>query len=96
MLKASLGFMLGFGVRPRALPGHHLTIIGFAEKNLGEEHRGLTGMFNRMRRKRHQSVYDVIGFISKHEAQQAFSIAGRYLTAIRDEICRRNPQAKLL
>ncbi len=30
MLKASLGFMLSFGVRPRSLPGHHVTIIEFA------------------------------------------------------------------
>lgn len=52
MLKASLGFMLSFGYRPRSLPGHHVTIIDFAEKNLGKEFENLILLFNRMRRKR--------------------------------------------
>ena len=36
MLKASLGFLLSYGVRPRSLPGHHVTIIEFAGKHLGQ------------------------------------------------------------
>lgn len=96
MLKASLGFMLSYGVRPRSLPGHHVTIIEFAEQRLGKEFRGLISMFNRMRRKRHEAIYDVTGLISKHEAEQALETAAKYLTAIRDEIQQRNPQARLL
>ncbi len=41
MLKGSLGFMLSFGVRPRSLPGHHITIIEFAGKRLGKEWQGV-------------------------------------------------------
>jgi hypothetical protein len=52
MLKGSLGFMLSHGVRPRTGPGHHITIIEFSEKHLGEEFKSLISMFNRMRRKR--------------------------------------------
>jgi hypothetical protein len=61
--------MLSFGLRPRTLPGHHVTISEFPEKKLGEERRGLVAMFNRVRRKRHQAVRDVTGLISRHEAQ---------------------------
>jgi uncharacterized protein (UPF0332 family) len=96
MLKGSLGFMLSFGVRPRSLPGHHVTIIEFAEKHLGREFRSLIAMFDRMRRKRHQAIYDVRGFISKQEAEQALQTAEKYLGIIRKEIEKKNPQARLL
>jgi uncharacterized protein (UPF0332 family) len=95
MLKASLGLMLSFGVRPRSLPGHHVTIIEFAGEKLGKEFKGLISMFNRMRRKRNQAIYEVTGLISKDEARQALQTAATYLEAIRNEIQRRNPQARL-
>jgi uncharacterized protein (UPF0332 family) len=96
MLKASLGLMLSFGVRPRSLPGHHVTIIEFAGEKLGKEFRGLISMFNRMRRKRNQAIYEVTGLISKDEARQALETAATYLEAIRNEIQKRNPQARLI
>ncbi len=95
MLKASLGFMLSFGVRPRALPGHHVTIIEFSEKHLGREFKQLIAMFDRMRRKRHQAIYDVDGFISQEDTRRALETAEKYLKAIESEIRRRNPQAEL-
>lgn len=94
MLKASLGLMLSFGVRPRSLPGHHVTIIEFAEKRLGKEYEKLIAMFDRMRRKRHQALYDVSGFISKQEAQNALEIAEQYLTIIGKAMKRRHLQRK--
>ncbi len=90
MLKASLGFMLSFGVRPRSLPGHHVAIIEFSEKHLGKEYKNLLAVFDRMRRKRHQSLYDVTGFISRQEAEHALEIAAKYLAIIRREIEKRN------
>ncbi len=96
MLKASLGFMLSFGVRPRSVPGHHVTIIEFAGKYLGMQSKNLIAMFDRMRRKRHQAIYDVTGFISKQEALQALETAEKYLAIVRDEIQKKNPEAKLL
>jgi hypothetical protein len=41
MLKASLGFMLSFSVRPRSLPGRHVTIIEFSGDHLGKEFKHL-------------------------------------------------------
>ena len=91
MLKVSLGFMLSFGVRPRSLPGHHVTIIEFVEKRLGKENENLVAMFDRMRRKRHQAIYDVTGLISRQEAQHALEIAERYVSIIRRAVTRGNP-----
>ncbi len=96
MLKGSLGYMLSFGVRPRSLPGHHVTIIEFAEEHLGKEFKGLMAMFNRMRRKRHDTIYAVNAFISKNEAEQALETAAKYLAIIRAEIEKKNPQKGLL
>lgn len=95
MLKASLGFMLSYGTRPRSLPGHHVVIIEFARKHLGEESEGLIALFDRMRRKRNQALYDVSGLISRQEAEQALETAEKYLGVIREEIQERNPQARL-
>jgi uncharacterized protein (UPF0332 family) len=95
MLKASLGFMLSHGVRPRSLPGHHVTITEFVAQHLGHELKGLIAGFDRMRRKRHQSLYDVDGFISRLEAEQALDTAGKYLSIVREEIQKKNPQAEL-
>lgn len=96
MLKASLGFMLSFGLRPRSLPGHHVAIIEFAEEHLGREFKSLIAMFNRMRRKRHEAIYDVTGLISTHEAKESLETAEKYIRAIKEEVQKRNPQAKLL
>ncbi len=95
MLKASLGYMLSFEVRPRTLPGHHVTIIQFAEEHLGPAFKNLIALFDRMRRKRHQAIYEVTGFISKLEAEQALITAGEYLAAIREAIQKKNPQMRL-
>ncbi len=95
MLKASLGFMLTHGTRPRSLPGHHIVIIEFAGKHLGPESQGLVALFNRMRRKRNQALYDVSGIISRQEAEQALETAEKYLGVIREKIQERNPQARL-
>lgn len=39
MIRASLGFLLSFGQRPRSSAGHHKVIIGFVGKKLGPGYR---------------------------------------------------------
>jgi uncharacterized protein (UPF0332 family) len=95
MLKASLGFMLSHGVRPRSQPGHHVAIIEFAESHLDKEHHSLVVAFDRMRRKRNQALYEVTGVISKQEAEQAVQIAERFLAVLRSNLQQRSPQGKL-
>jgi uncharacterized protein (UPF0332 family) len=81
MLKASLALMLAHGLRPRSIPGHHVAIIEFVEKKLGKDSRHLIELFDRMRRKRNQALYDVKGFVSKQDAEQALETAAEYLTS---------------
>jgi len=96
MLKASLSLMLSSGVRPRSLPGHHITIIEFAGEQLGKDYKHLISIFDRMRRKRNQAIYEVDVLISVTEARQALASAEQYLDAISDAIQNKNPQTKLL
>ena len=58
--------------------------------------KSLISMFNRMRRKRHDTIYAVNAFISRGDAEQALATAGKYLAIIRKEIQKSNPQKKLL
>ena len=95
MLKASLGLMLTFGVRPRSLPGHHVVIIEFAGEHLGKEFKHLITTFDRMRRKRNQAIYEVSGFISATDARHALDSADHYLDAISCAIRNKNPQMEL-
>ena len=52
-------------------------------------------LFDRMRRKRNQALYDVSGIISRQEAEQALETAEKYLGVIREKIQEQNPQARL-
>jgi len=96
MLKASLALMLSYGTRPRSLPGHHIAIIEFAGKHLGKEFRDLVAMFDRIRRKRNLALYDVSGFISRRDAEQAVQTASTFLATIRELIDKRHPQQCLV
>lgn len=43
---------------------------------------------DRMRRKRHRAVYDIVGIISKNEAHNAVSMAIKLLNEVEKEIGR--------
>src|ERR1700736_2148284 len=67
MLKASLGFMFSHGARARSQPGHHIAIIEFVRSRIGKKNAGLLIVFDRLRRKRNQALYDDTGFVSQHD-----------------------------
>ena len=91
MLKASLGFVFSYGTRVRSQPGHHIAIIEFVRTRLDKRHAGLISVFDRLRRKRNTALYDDIGFVSRHDAEQALETARQYLKVIRTEIGARKP-----
>lgn len=95
MLKASLGFMLSFGTRPRSTVGHHKVIIEFVEKQLGPEYKTLLRSFDIMRRKRNQSIYEPLSTISESEADAAIRTAKKYLGTIKRIIEENDPQKPL-
>ncbi len=85
MLKGSLALMLSHGQRPRVQLGHHVAIIEFAEKHLGEFAGPTFALFDRMRRKRNEAFYD-IALITDTEAGEAVKTAFEYLRRVRAAI----------
>lgn len=90
MIKGSLAFMLSHGQRPRKQVGHHIVIIEFAKKNLAGGSPGIFALFDRMRRKRNEALYD-IAFISDTEAKEAVATAESFLRLLTEGIKARVP-----
>jgi uncharacterized protein (UPF0332 family) len=91
MLKASLGFMFSHGFRARSQPGHHVAIFEFVKTHLHKRNSGLLAVFNRLRRKRNTALYDDMGFVSRHEAEEALTAARAYLKLMRSDVDGRKP-----
>jgi hypothetical protein len=68
MILGSLVLMLGHGQPSRKQLGHHIAIIGFAQKNLPGCPATTFILFDRMRRRRNDAFYDVT-IIGDSEAQ---------------------------
>jgi len=90
VLKASLALMLSHGERPRVQLGHHVAILEFAQKHLGPAHASTFDLFDRMRRKRNDSFYD-IAIISEVEASEAVAAVDGYLKVVAADIRKRIP-----
>ena len=71
VLQAGRALMFAKGYRPDSA-NQHISVVKFAGLFLGE---GDVLIFDRMRRKRHSSVYDAVGVISAAEAEFAVSAA---------------------
>jgi len=78
MLQTLRAFMFSKGYRPSG-GNQHIAVVRFAELFLDEE---TVIVFDRMRRKRHTTVYDIAGTISKQEAIYAIDIAKKLIKKI--------------
>jgi len=96
MIKASIGLMLSYGVRPRVGPGYHKIVIKFAGRILGKEFKSLIKTFDYMRKKRNRFIYEVDTIITEKEAEDSIKIANKYLSIIENVIQKKNPQKKLI
>lgn len=91
MIRAARALMYSKGYLPTA-QNSHKTIVEFAKMILGVEYEELTNRFNRMRRRRHDFVYDSINHISQKEAEDSIIIAERFLEKILEIVKKENPQ----
>jgi len=91
MLRVAMALMFSHGERPRSQPGHHIVIIEFVRKNLGNEHGGVLTLFDNMRRKRNTALYDDTGFISHSDAENAVKTAQDFVAVAKKHIDSRKP-----
>jgi uncharacterized protein (UPF0332 family) len=80
VLQAGRALMFSKGYRPDGA-NQHISVVKFAELFLDKQD---AVTFDRMRRKRHSSVYDMAGSISETEAESAVSHAKGLIRKIED------------
>lgn len=78
MLQTIRALMFSKGYRPSG-NNQHISVVRFAEIFLDEE---IVIVFDRMRRKRHSTIYDTAGTISRKEAENAVDTAERLIQEI--------------
>jgi uncharacterized protein (UPF0332 family) len=83
VLQAARALMFAQGFRPRGADQHH-TVVRFVERFLGAAHAQDVALFDRMRQRRHQAIYDLPGTISAHEATQMLAFARRFVATLRE------------
>ena len=74
----------------------HKTIVEFTKLTLGNEYESLISRFNRMRRRRHDFIYDAKNHITYHEAQSSLDAARELINKIITLVKQQDPQKDLL
>lgn len=94
MMRASKALMYSKGYLPTTRRSHK-TIVEFTKLSLGPEYENLVSRFNRMRRKRHDFIYDSENHITLSEAKSSIEAARKLITEISTLIKAANPEKEL-
>ena len=95
MIRAGRALMYSKGYLPTATQSHK-TIVEFTRLVLGGEYQSLTSRFNRMRRRRHNFIYESKNYIAHHEAKSSLETASKLVNGIIVLVRQENPQKDLL
>lgn len=82
ILQTLRAFMFSKGYRPDGI-NQHVSVVRFAELYF---ERDVVIIFDRMRRKRHSSIYDAAGTISSNEAKTAITTAKEIVNDVQKRI----------
>jgi len=77
MLQSARALMFSRGYRPTGTTSH-FAVIAFLRSAYSQQLGTLIGELDRMRKKRHVSVYDTAGTISESEAEYALKVSSRF------------------
>jgi len=94
MLRAGRSLMFSKGYLPTPSQSHK-TIIEFTKILLGEDYANVMSRFNRMRRQRHNFIYDSKNHITISEAKTAIDIAEKLVERIINLVRKINTQKEL-
>jgi len=83
MLQAICALMFSKGYRDTG-EGQHATTIQFTQITMGSEYTSIFEFMDRMRRKRHKSVYEIAGIVSSKGAAEEIKTAQKYVSTIFD------------
>lgn len=94
MLRGGRSLMMSFGYRPLG-KDQHATVVRFASIVFGNEYKDLINKFDRMRRKRHDFIYEPNRPIPRQEAEQAIADAEELVKQIWLVVKNKDPQKNL-
>jgi uncharacterized protein (UPF0332 family) len=91
LLRAGRALLLSFGYRPKG-KDQHKTIILSTSIAFGGELEDLIRQFDRMRRKRHDFIYELDRPIPKQEAEKALADTEKLIKEIWKFVSKKDPQ----
>ncbi|MCX5641782.1 MAG: HEPN domain-containing protein [Candidatus Omnitrophica bacterium] len=94
MIRAGRALMYSKGYLPTT-KNSHKTIIEFAKLILGTEFENLLGHFNRMRRRRHEFIYDSVNHVTFSEVKSSIDTARKLIEKIIALEKKENPEKDL-
>ncbi len=94
MMRAGKALMYSKGYLPTAKRSHK-TIVELTKLILGNEYESIIGRFSRMRRQRHDFIYDSKNHITSHEAKVSIETAKRLIDEIVILVRNENPEKDL-
>lgn len=94
MMRAGKALIYSQGYLP-TLKRSHKTIVELAKLILGVEYDAILNRFNRMRRQRHDFIYDSKNHITPHEAKSSVDTAKKLIEKIIVLVKKENPQKDL-
>ena len=94
MIRAGRALMFAKGFLPTTKRSHK-TIVEFTKLILGYEFDILVSKFNRLRRKRHDFIYDSKNHITHSEAKSSLDTARKLINKIGDLVKQENPEKGL-
>ena len=81
VLQACRAYMFRLGYRPASGEAHKAT-FAFMQVVIEEPFRKSVSYFDRVRKKRHRTIYDEVGLISEKEAKELLNRAAEFLSYI--------------
>ncbi len=94
MMRASKALIYSKGYLPTAKKSHK-TIVELTKLILGNEYENLIGHFSRMRRRRHDFIYDSKNHITPHETKTSIETAKKLIDEIVSLVRKENPEKDL-
>jgi len=94
MIRVGRALMYSKGYLPTTKRSHK-TIIEFTKLLLGHEYYVLVGKFNRLRRKRHDFIYESKNHVTHSEAKSCLETAKNLVEKIIDLVKKENPERDL-
>jgi uncharacterized protein (UPF0332 family) len=94
MIRASKALMFSKGYLPTTKQSHK-TIVEFTKLTVGKDYGNLVNRFNRMRRQRHDFIYDSQNHITLREAKSSIKTAKELIDEIIILVKKESPEADL-